>query len=112
MRDHNRGLVFGQLRERAEDSFLCLRVQCGRRLVQNDDRGIFEIGSCHRDLLPLTLGQLHALVVKGAGHVSVEIAQVVVNTGLLQGCEDPFVVGVIDIAERSYLNIRAAECRL
>ena len=52
--------VSESVREALEHVVLGARIQCGGRLVQNQELGVAQVGARQRDLLPFPAGKLHA----------------------------------------------------
>ena len=64
--DHNCGFSFQKILQGKLDFMFILNVRVGSRLVENDDRSVFQNCSCNRNPLLLAAGEFYALVRQSA----------------------------------------------
>ena len=65
MRDHHRGSTIDQVPEGSLNHLFRMTVKGGSRLIEQNDRSIFQKSPCDGDALPLTAGELVAEFANG-----------------------------------------------
>ena len=109
MGDEDGGLVGAETVELVEDLLLGDGIQGGGGLVQDQDVGVAVEGAGDGQLLPLTDGQLNALLLKDAHEGGIEatgqMPDVVGGVGLLGGLADLLLLQLLaDVSEVDVLG--------
>ena len=96
--DHNYGFVFDELCHRALDHRFVFGIDIGGRLVQNDDRRVFQHGARNGNALPLAAGKAGAALADDRIVAVGQRLDEIITAGRL-GCRDHLVMRGLRLAE-------------
>ena len=105
MGNQERHLAFGKFGESLEDFMLGARIQRGRRLVQNQQLRIAQIGARQRDFLPFATGQIDSAFEPATQTLFIALGKLRITSSarlLSGGGADPkLIVTFLDSAHRN-----------